>query len=121
MAPSFSTTGADDETGKTDQAERGGVEATVLTAVVQGPVGTGVLPSGGGQCEPVPPLAIVVEGFRRGHASPIPLRETAHGFGADADRYSFIAMDFHHLISAGLPASVIYFFWPAVLMSPVNH
>lgn len=24
--------------------------------------------------------------------------------GADADRYSFIAVDFHHLLPAGLPA-----------------
>lgn len=30
---------------------------------------------------------------------------TAHArLGANVDRYSFIAMDFHHLLSAGLPA-----------------
>jgi hypothetical protein len=33
-----------------------------------------------------------------------PLAENSARLGADADRYSFIAMDFHHLIPAGLPA-----------------
>jgi hypothetical protein len=33
-----------------------------------------------------------------------PLAESSARLGADADRYSFIVMDFHHLISAGLPA-----------------
>jgi hypothetical protein len=29
--------------------------------------------------------------------------------GADADRYSFIAVDFHHLLLAGLPAHSVRF------------
>jgi hypothetical protein len=33
-----------------------------------------------------------------------PLAEACARIGADADRYSFIAMDFHHLLLAGLPA-----------------
>jgi hypothetical protein len=41
----------------------------------------------------------------------LPYRRFAHalasmhaGLGADVDRYSFIAVDFHHLLLAGLPA-----------------
>jgi hypothetical protein len=30
--------------------------------------------------------------------------------GADVDRYSFIAVDFHHLLLAGLPAHLTPFF-----------
>ena len=37
-------------------------------------------------------------------ASPTPSRAPAHGSGADVVRYSFIAVDFHHLLLAGLPA-----------------
>ena len=38
------------------------------------------------------------------NASPIPSRASAHDFGVDAVRYSFIVMDLHHLLLAGLPA-----------------
>ena len=38
------------------------------------------------------------------NASPIPSRVSAHELGVDSVRYSFIVMDLHHLILAGLPA-----------------
>ena len=38
-------------------------------------------------------------------ASDLPSRTTTHGSGSDVVRYSFIAMDFHHLLSAGLPGA----------------
>src|SRR5258707_9155635 len=38
------------------------------------------------------------------NASPIPSRASAHDSGVDAVRYSFIVMDLHHLLLAGLPA-----------------
>ena len=38
------------------------------------------------------------------NASPIPSRVSAHRLGVDAVRYSFIVMDLHHLLLAGLPA-----------------
>ena len=38
------------------------------------------------------------------NASPMPSRASAHDFGVDAVRYSFIVMDLHHLLLAGLPA-----------------
>ena len=38
------------------------------------------------------------------NASPIPSRASAHDLGVDAVRYSFIVMDLHHLLLAGLPA-----------------
>ena len=38
------------------------------------------------------------------NASPIPSRVPAHDSGVDAVRYSFIVMDLHHLLLAGLPA-----------------
>ena len=38
------------------------------------------------------------------NASPIPSRVSAHELGVDAVRYSFIVMDLHHLLLAGLPA-----------------
>ena len=38
------------------------------------------------------------------NASPRPSRASAHELGVDAVRYSFIVMDFHHLLLAGLPA-----------------
>src|SRR5689334_1317886 len=37
-------------------------------------------------------------------ASPPASRLDTHGLGANVDRCSFIAVDFHHLLSAGLPA-----------------
>src|SRR5271166_5393838 len=37
-------------------------------------------------------------------ASPPASRPTTHGSGADAVRYSFIVVDLHHLLLAGLPA-----------------
>ena len=37
-------------------------------------------------------------------ASPTASRMPAHGSGADVVRYSFIAVDLHHLLLAGLPA-----------------
>ena len=37
-------------------------------------------------------------------ASPTSSRMPAHGSGADAVRYSFIVVDLHHLLLAGLPA-----------------
>ena len=38
------------------------------------------------------------------NASPMPSRASAHELGVDAVRYSFIVMDLHHLLLAGLPA-----------------
>ena len=38
------------------------------------------------------------------NASLMPSRTTTHDFGVDAVRYSFIVMDLHHLLLAGLPA-----------------
>ena len=38
------------------------------------------------------------------NASPIPSRASAHDSGVDAVCYSFIVMDLHHLLLAGLPA-----------------
>ena len=39
------------------------------------------------------------------NAAPIPSRVLAQSdFGVDAVRYSFIVMDLHHLLLAGLPA-----------------
>ena len=38
------------------------------------------------------------------NASPMPSRAAAHDSGVDAVRYSFIVMDLHHLLLAGLPA-----------------
>ena len=38
------------------------------------------------------------------NASQLPSRATAHELGVDSVRYSFIVMDFHHLLLAGLPA-----------------
>src|SRR5919108_5353715 len=37
-------------------------------------------------------------------ASSASLRTPTHGSGADVDRYSFIVVDLHHLLLAGLPA-----------------
>ena len=37
-------------------------------------------------------------------ASPTSSRTPAHGLGSMWGRYSFIAVDFHHLLLAGLPA-----------------
>ena len=34
----------------------------------------------------------------------MPSRASAHELGVDAVRYSFIVMDLHHLLLAGLPA-----------------
>ena len=38
-------------------------------------------------------------------ASDLPSRTSTHGSGSDVVRYSFIAMDFHLLLSAGLPGA----------------
>ena len=38
------------------------------------------------------------------NASPRPRGSSTHDSGADADRYSFIAVDLHHLLLAGIPA-----------------
>ena len=38
------------------------------------------------------------------NASPKPSRATAHDWGADVDRCSFIVRDLHFLLLAGLPA-----------------
>jgi hypothetical protein len=38
-------------------------------------------------------------------ASDLPSRTSTHGLGSDVVRYSFIAMDFHLLLSAGLPGA----------------
>ena len=38
------------------------------------------------------------------NASQLPSRATAHELRVDSVRYSFIVMDFHHLLLAGLPA-----------------
>jgi hypothetical protein len=38
--------------------------------------------------------------------------------GADADRYSFIVVDLHHLLLAGLPAHGQFTFLPLALSSP---
>jgi len=35
------------------------------------------------------------------------LADTCARLGADADRYSFIAVDLHHLLLAGLPAHLL--------------
>jgi hypothetical protein len=46
------------------------------------------------------------------------LAKNSARLGADADRYSFIAMDFHHLISAGLPALRQLFLPPIPVIAP---
>jgi hypothetical protein len=38
-------------------------------------------------------------------ASDLPSRTSTHGLGSDVVRYSLIAMDFHLLLSAGLPGA----------------
>ena len=38
-------------------------------------------------------------------ASDLPSRTSTHGSGSDVVRYAFIAMDFHLLLSAGLPGA----------------
>ena len=40
------------------------------------------------------------------NASPCPSRVTAHDLGVDADRYSFIVMDLHHLLLAGFAGAL---------------
>ena len=40
------------------------------------------------------------------NASPCPSRATAHELGVDADRYSFIVMDLHHLLLAGFAGAL---------------
>ena len=42
------------------------------------------------------------------NASPMPSRAPAHELGVDAVRYSFIVMDLHHLLLAGLPATPVF-------------
>jgi len=55
--------------------------------------------------EPVPDylagIGAGVRGLRIGIDRPL---NAAARLGADADRYSFIVVDFHHLLLAGLPA-----------------
>jgi len=45
-------------------------------------------------------------------ASPAILADTGARLGADVGRYSFIVMDFHHLLLAGLPAHCLCYFSP---------
>ena len=40
------------------------------------------------------------------NASPSPSRDPAHDSGADVVRYSFIAMDLHHLLLAGFSGAL---------------
>ena len=51
------------------------------------------------------------------NASPMPSRASAHELGVDAVRYSFIVMDLHHLLLAGLPAHSVL---PPATDMPVN-
>jgi hypothetical protein len=63
MASGFSTTGASDGTGQTDQAQCDGVAGAVFAAGEQRTIGAGVLPAREDQREFVPALAVVVKGF----------------------------------------------------------
>ena len=42
------------------------------------------------------------------NASLMPSRAAAHELGVDVVRYSFIVMDLHHLLLAGLPALPLF-------------
>jgi hypothetical protein len=65
MSSGFSRTGDIDGTEQADQAECGGLEATLWSAVEQRTVGPGVLSAGRDQREFVLALALGVEGFCR--------------------------------------------------------
>jgi hypothetical protein len=59
----FLTTGADDEKGQEDQAQRGDVAGAVFAAVEQRTVGAGVLSARGDQREFIPALAVIIGDF----------------------------------------------------------
>jgi hypothetical protein len=57
--------------------------------------------------------AIHYGGSSKIYFSPVPSRDACARLGADVDRYSFTAVDFHHLLLAGFTGALNASSWPS--------